>query len=55
MTIFEDIKADKDNLTYTEKGLNPVFYTPQSAKILIIGQAPGKKVQETEIMWNDAS
>ena len=32
MTIFEDIKADKDNLTYTEKGLNPVFYTPRARK-----------------------
>lgn len=34
---------------------NPVVRANQNAKILIIGQAPGLKVQNTGIPWNDAS
>jgi len=34
---------------------NPVFKVSPNAKILILGQAPGKKVDETGILFNDAS
>ncbi len=34
---------------------NPVFNVHKSSKILIIGQAPGTKVQTTGIPWNDPS
>ena len=34
---------------------NPVVRPSKTAKILIIGQAPGTKVHETSISWNDAS
>ena len=36
-------------------GPNPVLRAKRSAKILIIGQAPGIKVHESGIPWNDPS
>ncbi|MCO0832295.1 uracil-DNA glycosylase family protein [Fructobacillus sp. W13] len=55
MSLFDDIKADPENSEYTKQGIDPIFVTPKTAKILIIGQAPGLKVQQTGIMFNDAS
>lgn len=34
---------------------NPIVRPSRAAKILIIGQAPGVKVHETSLSWNDAS
>ena len=34
---------------------NPIVRPSSKAKILITGQAPGTKVHETSISWNDAS
>lgn len=36
-------------------GPRPVFTVHPKAKILIIGQAPGRKVHQTGIPWDDAS
>lgn len=36
-------------------GPRPVFRVCETARLLIIGQAPGTKVHETGIPWNDAS
>jgi uracil-DNA glycosylase len=36
-------------------GPHPVFSVSSTARLLIIGQAPGTKVHETGIPWNDAS
>lgn len=36
-------------------GPNPIVQISTTAKILIIGQAPGTKVHNTSIPWNDAS
>jgi len=36
-------------------GPRPVFRARQSARLMIIGQAPGTKVHESGIPWNDAS
>ena len=36
-------------------GPNPVVQLSIHSKIIIIGQAPGKRVHETGIPWNDAS
>lgn len=36
-------------------GANPVIQAHKEAKLLIIGQAPGIKVHETSIPWNDPS
>jgi uracil-DNA glycosylase len=34
---------------------NPVFRASSSARLLIVGQAPGRRVHETGIPWNDPS
>lgn len=34
---------------------NPILHANRSARILLIGQAPGLKVHETGIPWNDLS
>ena len=36
-------------------GANPILRAKRSARILIIGQAPGIKVHESRIPWNDPS
>jgi uracil-DNA glycosylase len=36
-------------------GPRPVLRAKESARILIIGQAPGTKVHESGVPWNDAS
>lgn len=36
-------------------GPRPVVRAATSAKLLIVGQAPGTKVHETGIPWNDPS
>jgi uracil-DNA glycosylase len=40
---------------HLEQGCNPVIQAQKSAKLLIIGQAPGLKVHQTSIPWNDPS
>jgi len=34
---------------------NPVFRVGKTARLLIVGQAPGRRVHETGIPWNDPS
>jgi uracil-DNA glycosylase len=53
--ITERLKADERNQAYTKRGVPPVFQVSPEAKILIIGQAPGRKVEETLIPFNDKS
>lgn len=49
------IVDDPMNKAFTKKGWEPVYTAHQSAKILIIGQAPGRRAQESGIPWNDPS
>ena len=51
----KDIMSDIDNKKYSDKGIEPLFSAPRTAKILIIGQAPGIKAQESRIFFNDKS
>ena len=44
--IKEAIMADPQNKDYTDKGIEPLFAAPKTARINIIGQAPGIKTQE---------
>src|SRR5699024_12474011 len=53
--VFEEIKLDPQNQEYTEKGIEPLYYANPKAKILIVGQAPGQKAQDTHKVWNDLS
>lgn len=49
------LEADPRNRSYTDRGIPPVFQLSPEARILIVGQAPGKKVEETRIPFNDKS
>ncbi|NMB00907.1 MAG: uracil-DNA glycosylase family protein [Firmicutes bacterium] len=59
MTVFEQIRneimADPMNLAYTKKGIPPLFKATRDARVVIVGQAPGRKAEETRMFWNDAS
>src|SRR5699024_5386118 len=50
-----DIMADEQNITYTKKGIKPLFTVPSTARINIVGQAPGIRAQESGLYWNDPS
>ena len=45
-SIKQAIMADPQNKEYTEKGIEPLFAAPKTARINIIGQAPGMKTEE---------
>ena len=53
--IIKRLKEDSRNKSYTERGIPPIFHVSPKAQILIIGQAPGKKVEESLIPFNDKS
>ena len=53
--IFDEIKADKENEDFTKAGIDPLFSAPESAKVIIVGQAPGIKAQEAKKYWFDRS
>lgn len=53
--IYESIKSDIANKEYTNKGWNPLYRVSPKSQILIIGQAPGIKAQESDQTWNDLS
>ncbi len=59
MTIFDRIKQeimeDPANKVFTEKGIPPLFKASMDARIAIVGQAPGRKAEETRLFWNDLS
>ena len=41
--IIDQLKTDERNAAYTARGIGPIFQIHEEAKILIIGQAPGKR------------
>lgn len=53
--IIKEIKDDPRNEEYTKHGIDPIFQVDKNAKILLIGQAPGRVVEETGIPFNDKS
>ena len=53
--ITQSIMQDPDNQSFTVKGIEPLFAAPTSARINIVGQAPGIKAQESRLYWNDKS
>lgn len=54
-TLLQAIQNDPDNQSYTAQGIPPVYTIHREARIVIVGQAPGKKAQDTQLGWNDAS
>lgn len=59
MTIFEEIKQrimdDPMNREYTIRGIEPLFKVSKEARLAIVGQAPGRRAEETKLFWNDLS
>ncbi len=53
--ITQQLMNDERNRSYTDRGVPPIFQISPEARILIIAQAPGKKVEETGIPFNDQS
>lgn len=53
--IYNDIINDEANKEYKVKGYRPLYFVNSNSKILIIGQAPGIKAQETHKVFNDKS
>lgn len=53
--ITSSIIADSQNKEFTERGIFPLFSAPKTARINIVGQAPGLKAEQTRLYWNDKS
>lgn len=53
--IFQMIKEDPMNESYTKEGYDPLYILSKKSKILIVGQAPGIKAQMSGLTWNDLS
>ncbi|WP_127849884.1 uracil-DNA glycosylase family protein [Lacticaseibacillus hulanensis] len=53
--IFNAIKADPQNAEYTARGVDPLYAVDPAAKIVLIGQAPGIRAEESKMYWNDPS
>ena len=53
--ITSSIIADPQNKEFTEHGIFPLFSAPKTARINIVGQAPGLKAEQTRLYWNDKS
>lgn len=59
MTLIDSLKENVRNCTLCSEhlslGVRPIIQIDTTSKILIAGQAPGKKVHETGMPFNDAS
>lgn len=59
MTVFQEIKhqiiADPMNEAFTSRNVEPLFRASKDARIAVISQAPGRKTEETNLIWNDLS
>ena len=55
ISLLEEVRACRLCEEQLPLGANPVVRAAESARLLIIGQAPGTHVHETGIPWNDPS
>jgi uracil-DNA glycosylase len=49
------IVRDPDNVWATDQGWQPLYSAHPDARIVIVGQAPGRRAQLSGIPWDDAS
>jgi len=49
------IVRDPDNAWATDQGWQPLYSAHPEAKIVIVGQAPGRRAQTSAVPWDDAS
>ena len=54
-TLLSEIRACRRCEDELPLGPRPIVRASSTARILIVGQAPGRRVHETGIPWNDAS
>lgn len=56
---FDEIKqaiiADEMNVSYTQQAIDPLYFVHKEARLAIVGQAPGRKAQDSKLFWNDLS
>ncbi|MBB6569942.1 uracil-DNA glycosylase family protein [Kribbella sandramycini] len=50
-----EIRKHPSNAWATDCGYEPIYTASPGAKVVLIGQAPGKQAQESRVPWNDAS
>jgi uracil-DNA glycosylase len=55
LSLIQKIQNCSYCIDFLPAGPRPVVQLSSNSRILIIGQAPGRKVHETGIPWNDAS
>lgn len=59
MATFDEIKhkimIDPLNEEFTKRDIPPLFKASKEATIAIVGQAPGRKAEESQLFWNDLS
>ncbi|NEX63240.1 uracil-DNA glycosylase family protein [Noviherbaspirillum galbum] len=53
--LLKEIRACQACAAHLPHGVRPVVQAGRTARLLIVGQAPGRIVHETGIPWNDAS
>lgn len=53
--LFQEIKNCRACENFLEAGVNPVVAASKRSKIVIIGQAPGRKVHQSGVPWDDKS
>jgi uracil-DNA glycosylase len=53
--IHDEIVEDPDNAWALNAGYGPVYQACAAARVVIIGQAPGRRAQESGKPWDDAS
>ncbi len=51
----EDIKQDPANQSFTARGIGPLHKASAQARLIIVGQAPGRIAEESGLYWNDLS
>lgn len=54
-TLLGEVRKCRECETHLPLGPRPVLAASKSSRILIIGQAPGRRVHESGIPWDDPS
>jgi uracil-DNA glycosylase len=55
LRLLDEIKRCTACDAHLPHGVRPVVQASRQARLLIVGQAPGRRVHDTGIPWNDAS
>ena len=53
--IKKEIINHPSNVWAKKKGYEPIYSASRLSRIVIVGQAPGRKAQESKKPWNDIS